>query len=216
MVARSNGSSMNAGGDVRGLLMFRISRLATIGERTGQLRVSRKFGLNLGEWRALGLIHALEPVTLAELAGELYLDKGQISRSVSDLIRKGLVSHSASLQDRRQTLFVPTAAGRQLHSRVLAFTSARNSIITQCLSAREKAELSHLLDKVTKAAVQSFDEIFGRQARQTAERDIAGGPPRSKLAARLGSRQRAARETLRARPSRAPARVRKLKSAGAS
>ncbi len=163
MTVRANGSSMKVEGDIRRLLMFRILRLATIGERSGQLRISREFGLNLSEWRALGLVHALEPVTLAGLAAELYLDKAQISRSVSDLIRKGLVSHSVSSQDRRQTLFGLTAAGRRLHGRVLAFTTERNAIITQFLSAREKAELSRLLDKVTKAEVQAFEEVFGRQ-----------------------------------------------------
>ena len=214
MTARSNGSSKKAEGDVRRLLMFRISRLATIGERSGQLRISREFGLNLGEWRALGLIHALEPVTLAGLAAELYLDKAQISRSVSDLIRKGLVSHSASLQDRRQTLFVPTAAGRRLHARVLAFTTERNAIITQFLSAREKAELSRLLDKVTKAEVQAFEEVFGRQTKQAADRDASETSSRSEPAAPQTPRRRPARETPHSGHSRALARVRKLKSAG--
>lgn len=214
MTARSNGSPIKAEGDVRRLLMFRISRLATIGERSGQLRISREFGLNLGEWRTLGLIHALEPVTLAGLAAELYLDKAQISRSVSDLIRKGLVSHSASLQDRRQTLFVLAAAGRRLHGRVLTFTTERNAIITQFLSAREKAELSRLLDKVTKAEVQAFEEVFGRQTKQAAEREVSEISSRSKPAAARTPRQRPARETPHSGRSRALTRVRKSKSAG--
>src|SRR6185312_13589299 len=214
MAVPSNDPSMKAEGDVRRLLMFRILRLATIGERSGQLRISREFGLNLSEWRALGLIHALEPVTLAGLAAELYLDKAQISRSVSDLIRKSLVSYGASLQDRRQTLFVLTAAGRRLHRRVLAFTTERNAVITQFLSEREKAELSRLLDKVTKAEVQAFEEVFGRQTKQAADRDASEASSRSKASATRTPRQRPVRETPRPRRSRALARVRKSKSAG--
>jgi DNA-binding MarR family transcriptional regulator len=214
MTARSRGTAMKAEGDVRRLLMFRILRLATIGERTGQLRISGEFGLNLGEWRALGLIHALEPVTLAELAGELYLDKAQISRSVSDLIRKGLVSHSASLQDRRQTLFVPTAAGRRLHDRVLAFTSARNEAITRSLSPKEKADLIRLLGKVTEAAAQSFDEIFGRQAKQRPERNAAKPPSRSRSAGTRLPIQGSQREASKHVPSRRPARIGDLEAAG--
>lgn len=214
MTVRSNGSSMKAEGDIRRLLMFRILRLATMAERSGQLRVSREFGLNLSEWRALGLIHALEPVTLAGLAAELYLDKAQISRSVSDLIRKGLVSYSASSRDRRQTLFGLTAAGRRLHGRVLAFTAERNAIITQFLSAGEKAELSRLLDKVTKAEVQAFQEVFGRRTKQAADRDASETSSRSKPAATREPRQRLVREMPHPRRSRASGRVRKLKSAG--
>lgn len=211
-MTRIPGTAMKAKGDVRRLLMFRILRLATIGERTGQLRISGEFGLNLGEWRALGLIHALEPVTLAELAGDLYLDKAQISRSVSDLIRKGLVSHSASLQDRRQTLFVPTAAGRRLHDRVLAFTSARNEMITRSLSAREKAELLRLLGKVTEAAEQSFNEIFGHKAKQRSERNKTKPQSRSRP---VGTRsQRSQPDTVQQATFRKVARVRSLEVAG--
>ena len=214
MTARSRGAPTKAEGDVRRLLMFRILRLATIGERTGQLRISGEFGLNLGEWRALGLIHALQPVTLAALAAELYLDKAQISRSVSDLIRKGLVSHSASLQDRRQTLFVPTAAGRRLHDRVLAFTSARNEMITRSLSPKEKAELLRLLDKVTEATVQSFDEIFRRPAKQRPERNAAKPPSRSRPAGTRSPRRGSQRDAKQIRPSRGAPRVRDLRTAG--
>ena len=63
--------------------MYRIARLATIGDRTGQARISAQFGLNLG-WRAQRG-RAFAPVTLARLADEL-TRQGQLSRSISDLI----------------------------------------------------------------------------------------------------------------------------------
>lgn len=161
----SNRAAARAG-NVRDLLMYRIARLATIGDRTGQARISAQFGLNLGEWRALSVVCAFAPVTLARLADELYLDKGQLSRSISDLIDRGLVSHSSSPQDRRQTLFALTAEGRRLHDRILAFAIERNATYMQGLSGAERAQLLRLLDKVMATAASSYDEVFSLQARQ--------------------------------------------------
>lgn len=154
--------------------MFRVARLATICDRTGQLRLSREFGLNLGEWRVLSVVRALAPVTLAEVARELCLDKGQLSRTTYILIGSGLLSHSESRRDRRQTLFELTAEGQRLHDQVIAFALERHSDLTSTLSAREQAKLFQLLEKVTAQAERSYGELFGQQARTAGDR----GQPR--------------------------------------
>jgi DNA-binding MarR family transcriptional regulator len=177
MPSRPARSRLKAAHDVRDLLMFRVARLATIGDRTGQFRISRQFGLNLGEWRVLSVIHALSPVTLADVARELYLDKGQLSRTVSILIDGGLVSHSASRKDRRQTLFEPTGEGRRLHDRVLAFVIGRNMSLMGSLAAREQAELIRLLEKVTATAADLYDELFKNQPRPPAGRQASSNRP---------------------------------------
>lgn len=191
MPPRSPDRSSKVPQDVRDLLMFRVARLATIADRTGQLRISRQFGLNLGEWRVLGVIHALAPVTLATLARELYLDKGQLSRTVSILIDRGLVSHSANPQDRRQTFFELTADGRHLHDGVLAFTIDRNLKLMGTLNVREQAELVRLLDKVTATAARFFDELDGQPAAPV-DRKISSS--RSRLAPAMKAPATASRQ----------------------
>lgn len=159
--------------DVRDMLMYRMTRLVTIGERAGQARISRQFGINVGEWRVLGAIHALAPVTLAGLADELYLDKGQLSRTVSALIDSGFVSHRANADDRRQALYETTATGRRLHDQLLAFVAVRNSRLMSVLSVREQAMLFKLMDKLAVTFVQSHDEVFGASAPAAARKAAA-------------------------------------------
>lgn len=159
--------------DIREMLMYRLTRLTTIGERMGQFRISRKFGLNVGDWRVLGAIHALAPVTLAGLAGELYLDKGQLSRTVSGLIEARLVSFRANAGDRRQALYETTAEGRRLHDRVLAFVAQRNEVLMSALTPREQAGLFRLLDKLDGTFFQSHEEVFGAQGLATAREAAA-------------------------------------------
>ena len=192
--------------DIRDVLMFRIARLATIGDRTGQSRVLREFGLSLGEWRVLRVICARPPATLADIAGELYLDKGQLSRTISILIDNGLVAHSPSAQDRRQTLFEPTAKGRRLHDKVLKFAFTRHSEWMGALSASEQVEFVRLLDKVTATAAQSYDDLFTPQSRQGAEMENPLGRARivrkpGVPAARAGERKTIGRASARAASS---------------
>lgn len=156
--------------DIRDMLMYRIARLATIGDRTGQMVISRKFGLNVGDWRVFGAVHALAPVTLAGLARELYIDKGQLSRTVSGLIEAGLVSHRESPSDRRQNFFETTAKGRKLHGEVLAYITRRNVELLGDLDPSEQIEFDRLLDKVTTTFARSYEDLFGAQPRPGAER----------------------------------------------
>lgn len=203
MPSRQNSLGPDQLQDIRDVLMFRIARLATIGDRTGQSRVLREFGLSLGEWRVLGVICARPPATLADIAGELYLDKGQLSRTISSLIDNGLVAHSPSAQDRRQTLFEPTAKGRRLHDKVLIFAFTRHSEWMGALSASEQTEFVRLLDKVTATAAQSYDDLFAPQSRQGAEMENALGRARTGRkpgvpAARTGERKTIGRASARA------------------
>lgn len=174
--------------DVRDLLMYRLARIATIADRSGQLTISRQFGLTLGAWRVLGVIHAFTPVTLTELAGELCLDKGQLSRTISDLTESGLVRHAAGQRNRRQTFLELTPEGVQLHDRVLPFVAGRNARMMQPLSAAECATLFRLLDKVMAAVTTSYEELFGPQPKRP-DRPVVE-PQRAIKRAGAGTRSR--------------------------
>ena len=66
--------------DVRDLISYKISRFAAANDRLGHLLVSNPFDIRLNQWRVLALIHCLEPVTFGDIASELQMDKGQLSR----------------------------------------------------------------------------------------------------------------------------------------
>jgi DNA-binding PadR family transcriptional regulator len=127
----------------------------------------------------------------------MYLDKGQLSRSISSLIAAGLVAHSASRRDRRQTIFALTAEGRRLHDRVLAYVIGRNAQYTRSLASSERAELLRLLDKVTAVAADLYQQLFDLQTMQPIRPDPARArsraKPKWKATARGPSTQQASR-----------------------
>jgi len=97
------------------------------------------------------------PVTLGEVAAELYLDKSTASRVIGTLVKKRYVTRSPHPTDGRAVLLRPTAAGERLYG-----------MIRKDLVEEEKALLSDFEPKVRKAAAQ----IIARLARAAALRTL--------------------------------------------
>jgi MarR family 2-MHQ and catechol resistance regulon transcriptional repressor len=99
------------------------------------------------------------PITLGELAAELYLDKSTASRVVGTLERKRYVTRSPHPTDGRAVLVRPTAAGERLYE-----------MIRKDLIEEEKALLRDFEPRVRKAAA----EIMARLARAAEVRSGLG------------------------------------------
>ncbi|HPG02951.1 MAG TPA: MarR family winged helix-turn-helix transcriptional regulator [Rhodoblastus sp.] len=149
--------------DIRDLLGFRLSLLTTISDRKAQSQISGKFGMNLGEWRVLGAIHAFAPATLAGLARELYQDKGQLSRTIKALSERGLVASAPDARDKRNLFFRLTPGGKRWHDRMLAFAADRNAHLVDGLNAKERVELFRLLDKLVAATAVAYEQTLAAQ-----------------------------------------------------
>lgn len=129
-------------------LSFRISRLAAINERAGGHHFKSEFDLSLSEWRILGVTAAKQGVAFSELRDILLLDKGQLSRTIKSLSKRGLVETRKSESDARQIELSITAEGQALHDRALGFTVERNAVMGAVLTDAEWSELDRLLGKL--------------------------------------------------------------------
>ena len=99
------------------------------------------------------------PITMGEVAAELYLDKSTASRVVGTLERKRYVTRSPHPTDGRSVLLRPTAAGERLYA-----------MIRKDLIEEEKALLAEFAPRVRKAAAQ----IMARLARAAEARSGLG------------------------------------------
>lgn len=135
-------------GDIRDLLTFRIAMIAAAGDRAAQRWLSSEFDLRIMEWRVLGVTSAMQPVRFFELAEELLIDKGQLSRLVGNLTRRGLISTEPDPDDQRTVRLRPTEEGATLHLRMLARAFERNEQVAAALEPGELEMLLALLDKL--------------------------------------------------------------------
>ncbi|WP_454739162.1 MarR family winged helix-turn-helix transcriptional regulator [Cupriavidus necator] len=149
------------------LLSSRLHNLAGLSAASASLRVQRKFGLTLLEWRSIGMLGAHAPLSLKELARRAALDKSYASRTVSGLIERGLIVSERSGTDARAVLLSLTKAGDALYRKVIVDANARNERLLRPLSLEQRKLLMEMLSMLTTSAREVLDE----------ERRAAAGEP---------------------------------------
>jgi DNA-binding MarR family transcriptional regulator len=135
--------------EIRDLLSYRLHVVANLLSRGAELRYRREFGVSLWEWRSIALLGAVrEPLSLNHLAHAAGIHKSQMSRVVSGLARRGMVSREADPDDARGVRLALTAAGRKLYTGLMRAASERDAAFRGCLSAAEKRVFDQALGKL--------------------------------------------------------------------
>ncbi len=140
------------------LLSSRLHNLAGLSAASASLRVQRKFGLTLLEWRSIGMLGAHAPLSLKELARRAALDKSYASRTVSGLIERGLVASERSDLDARAVMLSLTKAGDALYRKVIVDANARNERLLSPLNAEQRRQLMEMLAALTTSARTVLEE----------------------------------------------------------
>jgi DNA-binding MarR family transcriptional regulator len=138
---------------IRELLSYRLHRVANLLSRGAEMRYRREFGVSLWEWRTVALLGgAEEPQSLSDLSRAAGVDKAQMSRVVSGLRARRLVSREADADDGRGIRLSLTRAGHKVYRELIAAAAERNSAFLGCLSARERACLESIMAKLAREA----------------------------------------------------------------
>lgn len=146
--------------EIDGLRTFITYRLSRIQSRLNAqaIRLLKLHGdVSLTEWRVLSITELLDTVTLSDLVRESELDKGQLSRSASALIRKGYLLSTANQKDQRSHLLSLTRAGRDCHARMLPIMRRRQENLVDALTPEEIAVFDRVLEKLDAASQAPFD-----------------------------------------------------------
>jgi DNA-binding MarR family transcriptional regulator len=133
---------------IRDLLSYRLAVLANLNDRSGHAHLKESFGLTLSAWRVLGNIAHHKRASFSGIANAMSIDKGQLSRTVSALVSRGLIAASATPGDRRGVTLSLTPEGARFHVRVLAFAVERNAALLSCLSKPEQRAFNAMLEKL--------------------------------------------------------------------
>jgi len=148
---------------IRELLSYRLHQVANLLSRGAEMRYRREFGVSLWEWRTVALLGgAAEPQSLRELAGAAGVDKAQMSRVVSGLRARRLVSRAADANDGRGIRLSLTRSGRKLYQALIAAAAERNSAFVGCLTAKERASLDQIMAKLAREARSFIQKEKGR------------------------------------------------------
>jgi len=107
-----------------------------------------QFGVNVTEWRIMSLL-AIEPgIPASRICHVIGFDKGPVSRTLTGLEKRGLVSIRTDPNDGRTHSISLTAKGRTTHDRVIVAALERERRLLSCLSKDEREVLIDLLRRL--------------------------------------------------------------------
>ena len=135
--------------EFRDLLSYRVHMVANLLSRGAELRYRREFGVSLWEWRSLALLGgADEPLSLGELARSAGIDKGQMSRVVSGLAKRRLVSRATDPGDGRGVRLTLTRSGSKVYEGLIRAAGERDAVFRSCLTKNESQAFDRVLAKL--------------------------------------------------------------------
>jgi DNA-binding MarR family transcriptional regulator len=150
---------LNIGEQGRGLhighfLTFQIIRLANAVKANVTRRYLIDFGLSVPEWRLLAMTIRYQPVRFSELVTNSSMDKGQASRTLQALTRRGLIASRAT--GRRAggdnvalpVILKVTPKGRRLYASVLPVAQRSQARLLRTLTRRERKALYTIIGKL--------------------------------------------------------------------
>ena len=137
-------------------LTFQLTRLANAAKSNVTRRYLADFGLSVPEWRLLAMTMRFQPVRFSELVANSSMDKGQASRTLHGLIKRGFMATKAPSPGMRKagdTAAVPviltvTSKGRSLYKSVLPVAQRNQAKLLEKLTREERRGLYVILSKL--------------------------------------------------------------------
>lgn len=89
-------------------------------------------------------------LTQNQLAQKLNKDKTNVARMASNLEKKGFITRSLSIEDRRSLKLYLTEEGKQLGEKVIPIAEEFNDVVCNGITNEELMELERILNKMNK------------------------------------------------------------------
>jgi DNA-binding MarR family transcriptional regulator len=129
---------------VPALITFIANKLS----RSATALYQRRFKVNVTEWRILVLL-AIEPgIPASRICHVIGFDKGPVSRTLSVMQERDLVSIKTDPKDGRTHSISLAPKGREIHDRIMVIALDRERRLLACLREDEREVLIDLLGRV--------------------------------------------------------------------
>lgn len=127
------------------LASYRLHKLAAISDRFVEMRYRRKFGLRTAEVGIMAVVGASSQLSFKTTCMETNLEKSKVSRTVAQLLGKGLLKRHGDPADQRSFHLTLTPAGSKLYWSLYADARARNE---QWIGVLPKKKRTQFLESV--------------------------------------------------------------------
>jgi DNA-binding MarR family transcriptional regulator len=142
----------NIGADeLRSFLTFRMARVqAKLNAQAMQL-LRAQSDLTLVEWRVIQLLRLLNKASMSQLAREIQMDKGQLSRKIKTLVARRIVISEPDKADARQQLLHLSAHGIELNIALMPMMRKRQELLVENINESDLGVFYTVLEKIEAA-----------------------------------------------------------------
>jgi len=134
--------------DLDDFLTFKLTRLASAGQRGVTASYLETFELGISEWQQLAALARHSPAPFGQLVSLSSLDKGLVSRSIRSLVARGLATTSPDPEHGKRLVCSISPKGRALFRRILPLAQRRQAELLATLSVEERVALHRALAKL--------------------------------------------------------------------
>lgn len=143
------------------LLNYQLKRLVALGGAPAIRLCEGRFGVTRRQWRLVAAVVEHGPASPSALAGHAQVSRAITSKTLAELVTKGLLQRADQPGDRRRAQVEVTEAGRRLYDELFPQLAAINRRLVAALDADEAAVLERALGKLTERARQIHAEGGG-------------------------------------------------------
>jgi len=148
------------------LISVRIVRLSEMILRIGTHVFKSRFGVKPTDLRILVMLAAYQPISVNEVSRRTHIDKAWISRSLTALLRRKLITRMAHPSDSRASLLALTKKGEALLREIAPITQ---DLQRQLLQGQRARDVERVLDLLSARAEEMFRQTL-REKNPTSRR----------------------------------------------
>lgn len=111
-----------------------------------------RFGLGIPDWRVMAVLARFPGSSAQQLAEHTRMDKVAVSRSVSRLVERELLTREVAEDDRRRSSLYLSEAGKEIYARIVPLARDYEARLLQGISPERRAALDGLLEDLQQAA----------------------------------------------------------------
>lgn len=138
--------------DLERFLPYRLSVLSNTVSAKIAAHYEKRFGLSIPQWRVIAVLGRFPGLSQNDVAERTAMDKVQVSRAVTALVRAGRVRRVRDEADGRVARLELAAAGHAIFNEVVPFARALEERLLSGLGAHDLVSLDAMLKRLTQAA----------------------------------------------------------------
>ena len=139
--------------DLEHFLPYRLSVLSNTVSTALAGAYARRFGLSIPQWRVIAVLARTPGLSAAAVAERTAMDKVAVSRAVAGLARAGRVKRTLARSDRRRSVLILTARGREVYMRIVPYALEYERRLLAELTPSEQSVLDIVVTRLQRRAL---------------------------------------------------------------